>query len=528
MTAPKAVNKQIASVGHIEELPNGRDTYMIDRPGMTWDEIQEHFPPKGRPGPHGYNRRGLIRAIIYEAYVEAQSGYDRDRMNVRGFWYDRLLGTIRRVAGDEGDQATIDGTINDAWGDLIDGGHVTYAGMNIYSTKSGNYYTAVKEHSPYPTSILLVEKEDHFDPLHRLADTYEISFVATGGQNSRCAAMEFAEQLKKTGIDTTQPFTVYSFCDFDPEGWAIPESFIEHMQLKIDAPINLVRLGVLPDQISEDVLRYQGSPYSPETKTESGAKAVATKYQRFVDETGGCFMPDTGKPARIELNMYKTDQIRDKILDGLSQYIDGFEYQKAQLETAVNREYSEAWRTLSDAFAESVNEVFDPYFEAIDGAMESLRAERAQRAPEARRRKRELLRQIAELDSAIEAATVDIAAQEGALANLSSTLYDEAYHEDIHDYLSADDCPAADDLIGEIEANGGWRRWVDSLQIRALDGAALAEAARQKGSAFEWQPDPDERHRIQDWITQHFPTVPDPVGPDVSPEKLIEESLGRV
>jgi len=56
---------------------------------------------------------------------------------------------------------------------------------------------AVTRDSPYPTSVVLVEKESFFGALYDIANTYEMSFIATGGQNSRCAAMAYVEQLKR-------------------------------------------------------------------------------------------------------------------------------------------------------------------------------------------------------------------------------------------------------------------------------------------------------------------------------------------
>ena len=154
--------KQIAWLGRVEVGADGADEYVIEREGMTRDEIREAFPPHWNSKTHGmtFERKKLIKAVIQEAYQEAQETGIIERMNVRGFWYKRLLYTLRTVAGDTGTQDAIDSTINEAWGELVEARLITYNEMGIYSDKSKEYHVAVKEKSPYPTVVVLVEKKD--------------------------------------------------------------------------------------------------------------------------------------------------------------------------------------------------------------------------------------------------------------------------------------------------------------------------------------------------------------------------------
>ena len=60
--------------------------------------------------------------------------------------------------------------------------------------------------------------------------------------------MAYAYELEQKGIDLTQDFTVYSFNDFDAEGWDIPEAFIAHLKLK--------SLGVRIDRLTREQEEY--------------------------------------------------------------------------------------------------------------------------------------------------------------------------------------------------------------------------------------------------------------------------------
>lgn len=533
--APVILDRQIAWVGHTEER-GGVTEFQVDREGMTRAEICEVLPPYRPTDKVDYNRTDLIKAIIYEAYREAEAGKDRQRKNVRGFWYERLMYTLGTVMGeplDADNRNSIDTTINKAWGDLVEDGWLTYDDLNIYSEKEDQYHVAVLEDSPYPTAFVLVEKASLYEVLHDLADTYEIGFCCTGGQNSRAAAMAYVSKIERLGVDLTQPFTVFSFTDFDPEGWDIPLSFVDHLRLKIPGDIRLVRLGILREQLGQSVIQRQAIPYSLEAGSKSARKAKRSKYERFVEETnGGLYITDRHgdeTPARVELDIYNDEQIRGKIIDGLSKHIESFPYQIRPLKEEISDRYDPAWQTLTQDVSDRVDGAYDPYHDAIREAQERLEVERAQRAPDARAKKRELYQRIQELDSIIERETADIDLKARRLSELEGRLREEARteYEGLVWSLQNWDIPAPEDLIRHVEKNGGWKNWVDELEIENLANGAIAEAARQH-RRFSWQPRYTEVRQIQNWIEERLGNEApylDPDGPETPPEMLIEQTL---
>lgn len=565
------VDNQIAWVGHVEKGPDGKDIYVVDREGMSREEIVAAFPPHWNSKQQGmdFNRTELIKAIIAEAYDEAQSGYERDRKNVRGFWYERLLYTLRTVMGDDSGQDSIDTTLNRVWGDLVESGRVTYAGMNIYSKKSKEYHIAVKEHSPYATSVVLVEKESFFEPLHDLADIYGISFVATGGQNSRCAAMEYVEQLRRKGIDLSQTFTVYSFCDFDPEGWDIPLKFIEHLQIKITNPVQLVRLGVLKEQISDSILHYQASPYAPaNAKSARARKGAQTKYENFIAEAGGIFMPGTDTPARVELDIYTGEQIRERIIEGLARHLDGFQYQvnklKEEIEKGFHYAHDSALKSLMDEWdwkqdpnprlaeigdeidklkremakrtAEEDDDLGDLHIQKVE--IERERQERIRKLEERFEREQALLKQryeryaeevearianrriplyerTGELENIKLEKTTDLRSQISALRREESDIDDiehanwkrqrGLYEDEIFQQFAN-----AGDVIISIERNGGWRNWLAEVEIEEVN---LEEAGRER-ETIAWEPTWSDKTNIREWLKLTLKTSVEMEGDD--------------
>lgn len=537
-SAPRVFDRSIAWVCRTFERDR-KTELRVEREGMSRAEIVAAFPPHWNSNLD-FNRLDLIKAIIYEAYREVvEDGKERDRDNIRGFWYERLMYTLIKVMGESGDDDnmnSISSTINTAWKELVEDGWVTYEALNLYSEKEDAYHIAVREGSPYPTAIIMVEKASLFEVLNDIADTYEVSFCCTGGQNSRAAAMAYATELEPKGVDLGQSFTVFSFTDFDPEGWNIPVAFIRHLGLRVTGDIQLVRLGMMKEQLGQSVIDHQAVPYPLDAKTQRARKAKLTKYGRFEHETGGLYIPNASGnlvPARVELNIYSTTQIRERIISGLAEHLEAFPYQVRALKESVKTEYDRALSELVDHVGNGVSAAYEQYFNAIDWERERLKVERAKRAPEARRRMVELQAEIEFLEGIIERETSDLNAQDAALSSLAEQLEDASWEEQqaLVEYLRrCSDLPSPGDIIAYIEHNGGWRRWVDELGLSVAENRHLADDARQHRS-FSWQLGWRERQEIRDWLKDKIEDAApylEPGGPGGPPEALIARALTEV
>lgn len=352
--APKRLGQRIAPICRVYDV-NGKTEVEVIRDGMTREEIMATFPSKQA---HGYNRLALIKAVVFEAHNDVvEGGKKRELKNFRAVaWYELLfhllLTTMKESTNPKnvGRGGVLESTTTKAWTELLTDGHITYAPFNLFTKKQNNFHIGINEDSPYPTTILLVEKVSLFPTLKNLADIYGINFVATEGKDSRLAAIQFTKDLESFGVDLDDDFTVYSFADCDPEGWRIPETFIEHLKFRVTGNIDLVRLGVLPSQITESVLKYRTMPYPIEGSTEASRKARRTLYENFAGKSGGVYLTgDNGEPvpARVELDLYPPSLIREKIIHGLAEHLDGFRWQVEQLEDAIGERFEDAFDTAT-------------------------------------------------------------------------------------------------------------------------------------------------------------------------------------
>jgi hypothetical protein len=83
-----------------------------------------------------------------------------------------------------------------------------------------------------------------------------------------------------------------------------------------------------------------------------------------------------------------------------------------------------------------------------------------------------------------------------------------------------------DDLIEQVESNGGWRHWADDLKLTIIDSKALTAAARHHSNLniqTSWKDD----NAIRDWIKDKVEDEAFIDAPDV-PEEEPEELVNRI
>lgn len=518
----------IAWVGHIvlNPDPTGEDEYVVDRPGATREEIMAMFPPTAKDAAEGkiYNRAALTRAVILEARDE---GIERSRKNVRGFWYERLLHTIGTIMGESltgGNLESINQTVAGAWKQLTESGDVTYYELNLHSANEKLYHIAVKKDSPYPRSIVIAEKEGWFDSLHDLVDAFGMSFCCTRGKPSRAAVLAYVRQLRQIGIDVSGgPFTIYSFCDFDPEGWTIPINFADMLRIDGDVQeVNIVRIGVLREHISDNLLKYQGSPYPMDQKSDRAKKGTQTKWNNFVEATGGLYMPGTDIPARVELDPYSAEQVRERILRGLAAHIDGFEYQVEGLELALEQQHSKWENGLDYRAQDAVDRLLEPYQNAVDEQMDRLRVARAGIGPSLQRQIKVHHEELERLHLALRKQIKD-----SGIHGEIEVLRD--WTENVRDVSISwtGEQKSLEELRENITDNGGWRGWAEELDLQIIDADILVKRARAH-RGFSYETTVGDDGKIFEWIDDECDMWPEAwvEGPDpftdLDPDALVE------
>ena len=223
-------NRQIASITEPYTDKNGLIDVRVISKGMNKEEIEIDFPAdplsiskaekKGLPIPT-FNMRMLIRSMILQEYEVI--GENRERGNVRHFFYTNIIYTLLRVMGVT-NISSLNTTINAAWRDVIESGIVTYEGMNIESAKD-KWLRSYAKHSPFSNYILCVEKESLLESLSWIAEVFRITIVTAGGQPSRAAIRAFIRTLNHWKCDLDLDFFLLVITDLDPAGWYIQEAF---------------------------------------------------------------------------------------------------------------------------------------------------------------------------------------------------------------------------------------------------------------------------------------------------------------
>lgn len=276
--------------------------------GMTREELELYFPPMEahRKQGHTYSLAKIIRSVIYEAF--AKEGENIEEGNVRHFWYTHLKKLITEALG-LGETKVVLTSINDAWGEMINSGLVTYEGLNILGGKENSRLSVVKD-SPFSNIIVAVEKVDYFHMYKWIPRLFNSTLITAGGQPSRTVARAFIRELKKLGVDLSQDFFMCTISDLDPAGYYIQEAFRKQFESAIryyggNGRITIHRLFVREDQITPDLLRSQAMPCQDMAKTEKAKKAEDTKWEFFCKMTdGGIYMP---KPVGWTDQVYEKD-----------------------------------------------------------------------------------------------------------------------------------------------------------------------------------------------------------------------------
>jgi hypothetical protein len=304
--------------------------------------------------------------------------------------------------------------------------------------------------------------------------------------------------------------------------------------LKIDSPINLVRLGLLKEQLGESVIKHQASPYSLEAKTKASRKGKITKYERFVAETGGLFITDhkgDEVPARVELNIYIPQQIRERILEGLTKDLDGFAYQVRVLQDQIEEQYDPAWNDISDELYNEVRKVYSPYLEAVEDAKNEIDLSIAEKTIQEDKEISDLYDRIRILEEVKAEKTSDLTPNRKVLETAEARLHDEIDENTTKVEHNQNDIPTANDLIKHIESNGGWVSWANECGLELLSGDDIAMYAR-KHSSISYIPDYEEIQSIKDWIYEQIKEEVDyslayNFGPSEEPEDMIKRLVGE-
>lgn len=331
------IDEQMASITESFPTPDGRYGIKLISKGMTRQKFEDEFPPwplsilraikVGDPIPT-FNMALLIRSLIVENFIKI--GLNRERGNVRHFFYTNIIYTLTTVMGVTNIDS-LNTALNTAWKAVIESGLVTYEGMNIESAKNKILHSFVR-HSPFSNIIICVEKERLLKDLSWIAELFKTSIITAGGQPSRATNRYLIRSQANWKRDLDKPFYLLSITDLDPAGWYIQNAFKQQIENAIKFYNNgkgevkdPLRLFLTLDQVNDDLLHnYAISAKDKGAKTERAIKASQTKVEYFKQKLGPEWerLMIDGTMMKVELEAIKATQMEQVIISELLRLID--------------------------------------------------------------------------------------------------------------------------------------------------------------------------------------------------------------
>ncbi len=102
--------------------------------------------------------------------------------------------------------------------------------------------------------ILFSEKLGHQAFLSEIADKYNVSILALGGQPSVLNSEYFVDTLKKADINLQRSFYLFSIVDYDTSGWIIRDAFINNLKF-YGIPHTRVTDLIHPDMLTPEEIK---------------------------------------------------------------------------------------------------------------------------------------------------------------------------------------------------------------------------------------------------------------------------------
>lgn len=168
---------------------------------------------------------------------------------VRTFWYMYIKPTLSRVdaLSNESDQyaqlvANIVFMVKDAR--LLEYKDIGFRDDNQANRRIGGNANI----------ILFSEKLGHQDFLSDIANKYNVSIIALGGQPSVLNVEYFVDTMREAGVNLKRSFYLFSIVDYDPSGWIIRDAFIDDLHFYGVSHTQVIDL-VHPDMLTPEEVK---------------------------------------------------------------------------------------------------------------------------------------------------------------------------------------------------------------------------------------------------------------------------------
>lgn len=219
---------------------------------LIHDQPKEWLIENFKVGATGYpvNVSCLIRNIVWQTRERILSKEKPPLKELlRTFWYMYIKPTLSRAGALS--------KTSDQYAQMID--NIVYMVKEIEVMRYEDIgfrddNQANRRVGGNPNIILFSEKLGHQDFLSEIANKYNISIIALGGQPSVLNSEYFVETLKKTGINLQRSFYLFSIVDYDPSGWIIRDAFLNNLRFYGISNTRVIDM-IHPDMLTPDEVK---------------------------------------------------------------------------------------------------------------------------------------------------------------------------------------------------------------------------------------------------------------------------------
>ena len=229
----------------------------------------------------------LIRNIVWQTRERIIKGEKPPLKELlRTFWYMYIKPTLSRAGAlaQETDQ----------YAQLIDNIVFMVKEIEVMEYKNIGFRDDNQAHRRAGANaniILFSEKLGHQEFLSDIADKYNVSILALGGQPSVLNVEYFVDTLKEAKINLQRSFYLFSIVDYDPSGWIIRDAFMDNLKFYGIPNTRVIDL-IHPDMLTPEEIklaRYRiKEPEEMRVKNKNWLKEVHKrdyKNQQYLEET---------------------------------------------------------------------------------------------------------------------------------------------------------------------------------------------------------------------------------------------------
>jgi len=192
----------------------------------------------------------LMRNIVWQARERITKGEKPPLKELlRTFWYMYIKPTLSRAAALTHE--------TDQYAQMIDNIVYMVKDIQVMKYEDIGFRDEGRAHRKVGANaniILFSEKLGHQDFLSDIANKYNVSILALGGQPSVLTSEYFVDTVRNRGVNLQRSFYLFSIVDYDPSGWIIRDAFINNLKFYGITHTRVIDL-ITPDMLTPEEIK---------------------------------------------------------------------------------------------------------------------------------------------------------------------------------------------------------------------------------------------------------------------------------